>query len=49
VELGGEQDEALAASLAAAELGDVEPWYDEDGELRGLSARKAGPAWASPR
>jgi release factor glutamine methyltransferase len=50
VELGGEQDEALAPSLAAAELGDVEPWYDEDGELRGLSARKAtGPTWASRR
>jgi release factor glutamine methyltransferase len=41
MELGGEQEEGLAGSLAAAELGHVEPWYDEDGELRGLSARKA--------
>lgn len=43
VELGGEQDVALAAPLAAWAFGEVEPWYDEDGELRGLAARADGP------
>lgn len=43
VELGGEQDRALAAPLAAAGFGEAEPWYDEDGELRGLAAQAGGP------
>jgi release factor glutamine methyltransferase len=39
VEIGGTQDDALATDLAATGLGDVEPWSDEVGELRGLAAR----------
>jgi release factor glutamine methyltransferase len=38
-ELGGEQDEALAPALAAAGFTTVEPWFDEDGDLRGVVAR----------
>jgi release factor glutamine methyltransferase len=41
VELGGEQDVALAPALAAAGFADVEPWHDDDGDLRGLAARRA--------
>jgi release factor glutamine methyltransferase len=39
LELGGDQDERLAPALAAAGFADVEPWYDDDGDLRGLAAR----------
>jgi release factor glutamine methyltransferase len=39
IELGGQQDEALAPALARSGFGDVEPWRDDDGELRGLAAR----------
>jgi release factor glutamine methyltransferase len=39
VELGGTQDAALAPDLALSGFGDVEPWRDDDGELRGLAAR----------
>lgn len=39
LEVGGDQDRALAPALAAAGLVDVEPWTDEDGDLRGLGAR----------
>jgi release factor glutamine methyltransferase len=39
VEVGGAQDDALAPDLAASGFGDVEPWSDDDGELRGLAAR----------
>jgi release factor glutamine methyltransferase len=42
VEVGGEQDEALAPPLAAHGLGEVTTWQDEDGDLRGLSARLPG-------
>ena len=41
VELGGGQDRLLAPDLAAAGLVDVEPWADEEGDLRGLSAARA--------
>ena len=44
VEVGGDQDEALAGPLAAAGLTDTEPWWDEDGDLRGLAARAPGSA-----
>lgn len=44
VELGGDQDRALAAPLAASSFGELEPWFDEDGELRGLAAMSLGPA-----
>ena len=49
VELGGEQDQALAAPLAASAFGEVELWYDEDGELRGLAARAQGPGGGARR
>ena len=39
MELGGEQDELLATELASSGFGDVEPWRDDDGELRGMAAR----------
>jgi release factor glutamine methyltransferase len=43
IELGGDQDVALAAPLDAAGFAAVESWPDEDGDLRGLAARY-GPA-----
>jgi release factor glutamine methyltransferase len=43
-EVGGDQDEALAPTLAAAGFADVTPWYDEDGDLRGIAARSAAGA-----
>ena len=39
VEIGGRQDVLLAPDLASAGFRDVEPWWDEDGDLRGLAAR----------
>jgi release factor glutamine methyltransferase len=41
-ELGGEQDRALSPTLAASGFYVVEPWFDEDGDLRGLAAQAAG-------
>jgi release factor glutamine methyltransferase len=38
-EIGGEQDRALAPTLAAAGFSSVATWSDDDGELRGLAAR----------
>lgn len=40
LELGGDQDVALAGSLAGAGLAQVAAWRDEDGDLRGLEARR---------
>ena len=40
VEVGGDQDVALAPALATARFGPGEPWHDEDGDLRGVAARK---------
>jgi release factor glutamine methyltransferase len=42
MELGGEQDAALASTLAAAGFGPGERWADEDGDLRGLAAELTG-------
>jgi release factor glutamine methyltransferase len=39
VELGGDQGEALAPDLARHGLTAVETWRDDEGDLRGLSAR----------
>jgi release factor glutamine methyltransferase len=39
MELGGEQDRILAGTLASAGFTTVEPWHDEDGDLRGVAAR----------
>jgi release factor glutamine methyltransferase len=41
-ELGGEQDEALSPTLAASGFDPVTPWFDEDGDLRGLAAQATG-------
>jgi release factor glutamine methyltransferase len=42
VEVGGNQDEALAPDLAAAGFSDVESWWDDDGDLRGVAAEAYG-------
>lgn len=42
VELGGDQDALLAPTLAAHGFADTETWHDEDGDLRGLQARRRG-------
>jgi hypothetical protein len=40
LELGGDQDRALAPTLVAGGFANVEPWHDDDGDLRGLAARR---------
>jgi release factor glutamine methyltransferase len=39
VELGGEQNRTLSPELAASGFDPADPWFDEDGDLRGLAAR----------
>jgi release factor glutamine methyltransferase len=39
-ELGGDQAEALAPALGDAGFIDAEPWHDDDGDLRGIAARR---------
>jgi release factor glutamine methyltransferase len=39
-ELGGDQDRVLLPALAAGGFTGVDPWRDEDGDLRGLVARR---------
>jgi release factor glutamine methyltransferase len=39
IELGGDQDTALRPDLAPS-FDVIEPWYDDDGDLRGLAARR---------
>jgi release factor glutamine methyltransferase len=43
VEVGGDQDTALAAAVAGAGFEPGEAWHDEDGDLRGVAARKCRP------
>lgn len=43
IEVGGSQDEVLAPALAAAGFDLVTPWWDDDGDLRGIAARATGP------
>ena len=40
VEVGGEQDAGLATMSDRAGFGAIERWRDDDGDLRGLSARR---------
>jgi release factor glutamine methyltransferase len=40
LELGGDQDEALEPELRAAGFADIVAWYDADGDLRGVHARR---------
>jgi release factor glutamine methyltransferase len=42
VEIGGDQDELLAPVLARAGFDDPEVWRDEEGDLRGIAARRGG-------
>lgn len=45
-EVGGDQDEALAPVLATAGFGAVAPWFDDEGDLRGIATQlrlAAGP------
>jgi len=42
VEVGGDQDAALSPALRAAGFGELAPWWDEDGDLRGVAARAIG-------
>jgi release factor glutamine methyltransferase len=39
-ELGGDQDRVLLPALTAGGFTGVDPWRDEDGDLRGLVARR---------
>ena len=39
IEVGGDQDEALAPTLAATGFELVTPWWDEDGDLRGIASQ----------
>ena len=41
-EIGGDQDERLAAVLIDAGFCNVEVWHDEDGDLRGIAAERNG-------
>ncbi len=41
LELGGDQDQALAPDLARHGFMSTESWHDDDGDLRGLTARRA--------
>jgi len=45
IELGGEQNKALAPTLAASGFSRVTPWFDAEGELRGLAAQATGLRW----
>lgn len=39
-EIGGDQDELLAPMLDAAGFDHLERWHDDDGDLRGIAARR---------
>jgi release factor glutamine methyltransferase len=41
LELGGEQDRLLAPTLDGSGFGAVTAWFDEEGDLRGLAARRS--------
>jgi methylase of polypeptide subunit release factors len=42
LEVGADQDQALASTLAAEGFDLAETWYDDEGDLRGLAARATG-------
>jgi release factor glutamine methyltransferase len=42
VELGGTQDEGLTPALASQGFDPARPWWDEDGDLRGLASQATG-------
>lgn len=39
LEIGGQQDRALTPALEDGGFGSVEPWFDDDGDLRGVAAQ----------
>ena len=39
-EIGGDQERAVTTRLVAVGFDDITPWHDEDGELRGVEARR---------
>jgi release factor glutamine methyltransferase len=41
VEVGGDQDKALGPTFVANGFDVVMPWWDEDGDLRGIASQKA--------
>jgi release factor glutamine methyltransferase len=41
VEVGGDQDRVLAPTLATCGFTDAEPWLDDEGDLRGVAARRS--------
>ena len=40
IEIGGDQNEALAPTLAATAFDLVTPWWDDEGDLRGVAASR---------
>jgi len=42
IEVGGDQDRALAVTLAATGFDIANPWWDDDGDLRGLASQATG-------
>ncbi len=42
IEVGGDQDEVLAPTLAASGFDLVTPWCDDDGDLRGVASQVTG-------
>jgi release factor glutamine methyltransferase len=42
VEVGGDQDRLLTPRLEALGFGEIEPWRDDEGDLRGVVARCTG-------
>ncbi len=39
LEIGGDQDRALTPTLDANGFTSIDPWFDEDGDLRGVAAQ----------
>jgi release factor glutamine methyltransferase len=42
IEVGDDQDRTLAPTFAAHGFDRLDPWYDEDGDLRGIAACRIG-------
>lgn len=48
VEVGGDQHRALAPVLAGHRFDEITAWWDDEGDLRGLAARRAGASSRRP-
>ena len=42
VEVGGDQDQTLAPTFDANDFDDVTPWWDDNGDVRGIASRATG-------